>query len=101
VHEPLSETFASMPAGDFTTVRDVIGRQPYLHVHTPFDPSRERPVVYYSRDDDVSHFRIKRMLVQANGLTAGWDWRTYPGERELRSLIEKFETWYTAKYRHF
>lgn len=104
IHEPLSELFASSPA-PLPGLREQIGFRPYIYVHTPFDAGHQEPLAYFTADDPadgrVTGFRLKKLLVDANGLDSGWDWRTHPGESELNSLIERFTDWYTSKFRHY
>jgi hypothetical protein len=92
VHEPLRERFPSIcPAPTFPLIRDAIGRRPYLYVHTV----GSEPVVYH----EIGHLSLKELLVEANGLVTDANWRRYPGERELRDLVTKFNAWYLAHHR--
>ena len=74
-------------------------------MHTPEDPEHPDPAVYFawreSDDHSVINLRMKQLIVEANGLASGWDWRTHPGEKELATLIEKFSGWYVSKFHRY
>ncbi len=103
IHGALAERFASHACAGFPHIRSVTGPVPYIYVQTPQDPAVPGPVVYTDPGgtDGVESFRLKKALVECNGISAGWDWRNDPGEKELELLVEKFDHWYTARFRHF
>jgi hypothetical protein len=58
--------------------------------------------VYYAADptgDQPESLSLKQLLIDANSLDAEADWRRYPGQRELASLVDKFNAWYASGYR--
>ncbi|WP_367321034.1 DUF6098 family protein [Streptomyces sp. HUAS ZL42] len=103
IHEALRARFRSSPAPQFPLVRTAIGRRPYLYVHTPDSPAHSEPVVYYDPEDDavgsVDSLSLKQLLTEVNAMDADSNWRRYPGERELRGLVSKFNTWYGTGFR--
>lgn len=103
IHGALRERFPLNASAEFPDIRSAIGRRPYIFVHSPADPKIPDPVVYADPDeaDSVERFRLKKALVECNGLSNGWDWRDDPGDKELELLVDKFDAWYTTRFRHF
>lgn len=103
VHEVLRARFSYRSKVWFSALRTVIGSRPYLYVHTPAAARYPEPTVYYAVNDrtaaDIEGLNLKRLLIELNGIDAIADWRRYPGERQLASLVEKFNSWYVTSFR--
>lgn len=104
LHRELEVRFEHCDAPPFPGVRAAIGRRrPYVYVHTPERAGRPRPTVYFGGDLDsderLGALSVKRLLVEANTLERDADWRSYPGEREIVELVDRFNRWYAGAYR--
>lgn len=102
LHEPLRARFAHRGPVRLSEVRTVIGRRPYLYVHTPADACYPDPTVYYAEDptgDQPETLSLKQLLIDANSLDADADWRRSPGQRELANLVDRFNAWYAPRFR--
>jgi hypothetical protein len=103
IHQPLQAHYSFLAAQQFPTVREQIGRRPYIYVHTPAGIRQPEPLIYYEPgdggDERVARLSIKALLVEANSLERDSAWRRYPGERELADLIDRFNVWYTMGFR--
>jgi hypothetical protein len=87
----------------YPAIRTAIGQRPYLYVHTPDAAQNSEPIVYYTLDGQIApaieEISIKRLLISMNRIDSVDDWRSYPGERELACLVEKFNAWYADSFR--
>jgi hypothetical protein len=103
IHEGLRTRLSHRSPARLSTLRAVIGSRPYLYVHTPESARYHQPTVYYTADDrmsaDIDDISVKHLLIELNAIDTAVDWRRYPGERELASLVSKFTSWYAATYR--
>jgi hypothetical protein len=103
IHGELRTCFSHRSPARLSTLRTVIGSRPYLYIHTPESARYPQPTVYYAADDRMAaHMEgisVKHLLVELNALDAVVDWRRYPGEREMASMVAKFTSWYVATYR--
>jgi hypothetical protein len=103
VHMVLARRFSHRAVPHFPDVRDKIGRQPYLYVHTPSEERRSRPVAYFGTDawtgESISALSVKRLVAEVGAIRQDCDWRRYPGESELVRLIAVFNQWYAATFR--
>src|SRR3954453_104547 len=92
VHERLERLFEYAEGVAYPTVRQSIGKRPYLLAHSPGDPIRPTARAYYGSTDEQEHaiqtFSIKRALVADNALPGEWDWRRLAHEPARALLIE-------------
>jgi hypothetical protein len=103
VHEALRARFSYRSAVRFSAVRTAIGNRPYVYIHTPGAARFPDSTVYYAADDrtaaEIEGLSLKGLLIDLNGIDVIADWRRYPGQRQLASLVEKFNGWYTTSFR--
>jgi len=103
LHQALRARFHYRRSPQYPSVRTRIGCRPYLYVDAPKGPHYRGPVVYYAADEPNANslisFSMKRLLAELNSIDKDWNWRRYPGERELVALVEKFNLWYATGFR--
>lgn len=79
-------------------IRDRCGRRPYLFVGGDGVTTKDHAwTTAPGSAVPVERFKLKRAVVEAEGLPTSADWRVFPGREEIDLLVAKFDHWYYAR----
>ena len=96
LHGYLAERYDARPVSGFHGLREAVAGNPYIYADCGTGSSR-RACAYVARTPadraDLERSRVKPMVAHLIGLADRGDWRTYPGDRELGRLIQRFADW--------
>lgn len=89
LHAVLGRNYLPLPAPEPGMLTKIVAGKPYLYVETC-----GLSAAYVSTRDDqipeIARARLKPIVAKLMGIAERGDWRSYPGERELRKVIKKW-----------
>jgi len=96
LHTFLSQRYVRKNLSSPEDLSLVVADCPYVYVEGPESEGLHRRCVYLPATDEgrleLERIRLKPVVATLIGLPDRGNWRSYPGDRELESLLARFKT---------
>ena len=96
LHTFLGQQFVRKNLSGLQDLSLVVPDSPYVYIDGPDSEGLHKRYVYVAGTDEgrleLERMRLKPVIATLIGLPDRGNWRTYPGDRELESLLKRFRT---------